>query len=303
MTQHSGPTPSTQPLPPSDDATRVRPGRGVTAETQQLPPTERGRLPFYSAVTCGSLLLALVIGVGGFLGVRSLGAGPSSPGASSPGASSPGASSPPVASETSSSTSGRQPSSAGDDEAGPSDADASPGPDADGAAADGAAADNSGAEVGGEMPEIPTGPEQAQPPGATVPFGAAEAEGYLEVTFGEVTWDAGEVIAEANMFNDPPREGHRYLLVTLEATYLGTGTFHAYVWASFEFVAEDGSVHQHTRLATPNYESGGHGQIRDGGSFSEEIVFEVPEGAPEQGHFVLNGFSRPTEEGTWVEAT
>lgn len=282
MTQDHGPTPPTQPLPPSDDATRVRLDRNVTAETQQLPPQERGRLPFYSAVACGSLVLALVIGIGGFLGVRSLSAGPSGP---------------PVASDTRSGTPEQQSSPDDPDGGGRGDADASPDHDSDDDAGD-----NADADPDGEMPETPTGSEQAQPQGATIAFDAAEAEGYVEVAFGEVTWDADEVIAEANMFNDPPREGHRYLMVALEATYRGNGTFHAYVWASFEYVAEDGSVHPHTRLVTPNHESGGHGQIRDGDAFSEEIVFEVPDDTAEGGHFVLNGFSQPTEDGTWVDA-
>lgn len=272
------PTPPTQPLPPSDDATRVRRDRTVTAETQPLLRQERGRLPFYSAVTCGSLVLALVIGIGGFLGVRGLNAGPS------------GA---PVASDTSPDAPGQQSE--------PTDPNASSGNATDAAAVgDGDAA--GGADRGDEMPEIPTGSEQIQPRGATIAFDAAEAEGYLEVTFGEVTWDADEVIAEANMFNDPPREGHRYLMVDLEATYRGSGTFHAYVWATFEYVAEDGSVHPHTRLVTPDYVSGGHGQLRDGDTFSEQIVFEAPDGSAEGGHFVINGFSQPTEDGTWVDA-
>lgn len=251
MTQDHGSTPPTQPLAPSDDATRVRPDRSVTAETQQLPPQERGRLPFYSAVACGSLVLAVVIGIGGFLGVRSLSAGPSDA---------------PVASDTSAGTPAQE------------------------------------SDPSGEEPEIPTGSERAQPQGAPVLYDVAEAEGHVEITVGEVTWDADEVIAEANMFNDPPRADHRYLMVALEVTYRGDGAFHAYVWASFEFVADDGSVHPHTRLVTPNYVSGGHGQLRDGDTISEEIVFEVPVDTAEGGHVVINGFSQPTEDGTWIEA-
>src|SRR5690625_5213286 len=81
MTQDPGATPSTPPmqaLPPLDDATRVRPDSTGGAGTQQLdPPAQhspaRGSLRFYAGVSCGSILLALVIGIGGFLGLRGLG--------------------------------------------------------------------------------------------------------------------------------------------------------------------------------------------------------------------------------------
>src|SRR5699024_12146697 len=48
------------------------------AGTQQLdPPAQhspaRGSLRFYAGVSCGSILLALVIGIGGFLGLRGFG--------------------------------------------------------------------------------------------------------------------------------------------------------------------------------------------------------------------------------------
>src|SRR5699024_1707241 len=99
----------------------------------------------------------------------------------------------------------------------------------------------------GERPEVPTGAQQAQPQGTTVPFDAPDAPGHLEVTFGEVSWDVDDLIAETNLFNDPPAEGNRYLMVTLEASYRGSGSFSAYVWARLEYVAEDGTVHAQKR--------------------------------------------------------
>src|SRR5690625_5777255 len=84
MTQDPGATPSTPPmqaLPPLDDATRVRPDSTGGAGTQQLdPPAQhspaRGSLRFYAGVSCGSTLLALVSGIGGFLGLRRFSTGP-----------------------------------------------------------------------------------------------------------------------------------------------------------------------------------------------------------------------------------
>ena len=91
-------------------------------------------------------------------------------------------------------------------------------------------------------------------------------------------------------------------MVTLEASYRGSGSFSAYVWARLEYVAEDGTVHAQKRIATPNHVSGGHGQLRDGQGFTEEIVFEVPADTPEGGHFVITEIGSPTEDGTWVDA-
>ena len=81
-------------------------------------------------------------------------------------------------------------------------------------------------------------------------------------------------------------------MVTLEASYRGSGSFSAY----------DGTVHAQKRIATPNHVSGGHGQLRDGQGFTEEIVFEVPADTPEGGHFVITEIGSPTEDGTWVDA-
>lgn len=281
MTQDPGPTPPTQPLRASDDATRVRPDSAGDTRTHPDDPPRRGQLRFYSGVACGSLLLALVIGIGGFLGLRQLG----------------GESGPAPAASSTAAGSGDEGTQPGQSGGGSPEVGAADGTDEADGADDGREADD-----GTDMPEIPTGAQDAQPAGTTVPFDASDSQGYLEVTFGEVVWDADAVIAEANIFNDPAAEDNRYLMVTLEASYRGSGSFTAYVWAKFEYVAEDGTVHPHRRIVTPNHVSGGHGQIRDGEDFTEEIVFEVPADAPEGGQFVIADPSAATEEGTWVDA-
>ena len=91
-------------------------------------------------------------------------------------------------------------------------------------------------------------------------------------------------------------------MVSLDASCRGSGSFAAHVWARLEYVAEDGAVHSQKRIATPDRVSGGHGQLRDGQGFSEEIVFEVPADTPEGGQFVIAEVGTPTEDGTWVDA-
>src|SRR5699024_6202442 len=138
-----------------------------------------------------------------------------------------------------------------------------PAPDGDSAPDPDSAPDRGTAADGeGETPEVPTGAQQAQPQGTTVPFDAPDAPRHLEVTFGEVRWDVDDPIADTNPFTAPRAERNRYLMVTPEARYRGSGSFSAYVRARLEHVAEDGTGHAQNRIATPNHVSGGHGQLR-----------------------------------------
>src|SRR5699024_7802166 len=57
---------------------------------------------------------------------------------------------------------------------------------------------------------------------ANQPFTLDDGEGgEIEVTFGNVDWDATEAIMDANQFNDEPGDGETYILVPVTVTYSG----------------------------------------------------------------------------------
>lgn len=67
---------------------------------------------------------------------------------------------------------------------------------------------------------IPAGTSSANP----VPLGAATTVGNWKLTVAGVTPDASAQVQAENMFNDPPAPDHQFFMVTVTATYLGTGS-------------------------------------------------------------------------------
>lgn len=60
-----------------------------------------------------------------------------------------------------------------------------------------------------------------------VPIGATRTIGDWEVSVVSVDLDAADAVAAENQFNDPPAEGHAFVMVGVSAKYVGTesGTF------------------------------------------------------------------------------
>lgn len=53
------------------------------------------------------------------------------------------------------------------------------------------------------------------------PLGSTVTQGDWAVTVNEVNLDANEVLADENLFNEPPAEGSTYIMVNLTAQYVG----------------------------------------------------------------------------------
>ncbi|MDN5820479.1 MAG: hypothetical protein L0H39_03220, partial [Brachybacterium sp.] len=155
------------------------------------------------------------------------------------------------------------------------------------------------------LDETPVGPDSAVPLGSTFPIRSTVLGGEVEVTVTAVDWDATEELHEANSFNEEPREGNRYLLLTVEGVYLGDGfdSVGAGNWIVVVYVAEDGTEYERSYRVTPHHDEliGQKGVDEDGG-FLAEFCFEVPEGLEAGGHFVLDDGIRDVDAGAWVEA-
>ncbi|QSB05691.1 hypothetical protein [Natronoglycomyces albus] len=58
-------------------------------------------------------------------------------------------------------------------------------------------------------------------PGSALPAGSTVEVGDWEVTLGDTVLDAAELVADENQFNDEAQEGHQFVLVAIDATYIG----------------------------------------------------------------------------------
>lgn len=89
-----------------------------------------------------------------------------------------------------------------------------------------------GGEVNVTAPEVaeeeavasPVESEESVPEGsrsAPYPLGSTVTQGDWAVTVNSVNLDANEVLADENLFNEPPSEGNTYIMVNLTAQYVG----------------------------------------------------------------------------------
>lgn len=72
--------------------------------------------------------------------------------------------------------------------------------------------------------------------GDTVPVGD------WEVTITSVNHDAEDEIMAENQFNDPPAEGRQFVMVSLDATYVGDDSGLAWIDLQFSFVTGSGNT-------------------------------------------------------------
>ena len=246
----------------------------LTAPTQRLPE-RRPRTGFYAAVGCLSVIAGLVLGVGGFFGVRAL----QDDGAA------------PLAGEHES------PASDGDPEP------AEPG----GAAEDEPAeqsTEDAAQPTGEPLADIPVGREQAVPFGTPFPLHPAKVEDEVEVAVTAVDWDATQEILDANSFTAEPGEGRRYVMFTIEGVHRGETPFDGgYAsWIQCAYAGPEDTIHRQVYVVTPRHDEDIEQVGADPGEeFVSELVIELSDDVPRGGHLVLFDAGQELEEGTWVE--
>ena len=246
----------------------------LTAPTQRLPE-RRPRTGFYAAVGCLSVIAGLLLGVGGFFGVRAL--------QDDGGA--------PVAGEHES------PASDGDPEP------AEPG----GAAEDEPAeqsTEDAAQPTGEPLADIPVGREQAVPFGTPFPLHPAKVEDEVEVAVTAVDWDATQEILDANSFTEEPGEGRRYVMFTLEGVHHGETPFDGgyAAWIQCAYVGPEDTIHRQVYVVTPRHDEDIEQVGADPGEeFVSELVIEMSDDVDRGGHFVLIDAGQELEEGAWIE--
>lgn len=246
----------------------------LTAPTQRLPE-RRPRTGFYAAVGCLSVIAGLVLGVGGFFGVRAL----QDDGAA------------PLAGEHES------PASDGDPEP------AEPG----GAAEDEPAeqsTEDAAQPTGEPLADIPVGREQAVPFGTPFPLHPAKVEDEVEVAVTAVDWDATQEILDANSFTAEPGEGRRYVMFTIEGVHRGETPFDGgyAAWIQCAYAGPEDTLHRQVYVVTPRHDEDIEQVGADPGEeFVSELVIEMSEDVDRGGHFVLIDAGQELEEGAWIE--
>lgn len=246
----------------------------LSAPTQRLPE-RRPRTGFYAAVGCLSVIAGLVLGVGGFFGVRAL----QDDGAA------------PLAGEHES------PASDGDPEP------AEPG----GAAEDEPAeqsTEDAAQPTGEPLADIPVGREQAVPFGTPFPLHPAKVEDEVEVAVTAVDWDATQEILDANSFTEEPGEGRRYVMFTIEGVHRGETPFDGgyAAWIQCAYAGPEDTLHRQVYVVTPRHDEDIEQVGADPGEeFVSELVIELSDDVPRGGHLVLFDAGQELEEGTWVE--
>lgn len=132
--------------------------------------------------------------------------------------------------------------------------------------------------------------------------GSTVTVGDWSVTVGATNLDASAEIAAENSFNDPPSDGHAFVMVPVDLTYLGEGSDTPWVSLSFTLVGGDGNVYDERCGVTPS-------SVRDisemfnGASASGNVCAEVAESALEGAAWrITESFSFDDAE-AWVALT
>lgn len=121
-----------------------------------------------------------------------------------------------------------------------------------------------------------------------LPLGTTAQVGDWEVALTAVNANANEAIAAANTFNEAPKEGSQYVLVTFKGKYVGedSGTF----WAdlSYKFYGSGGNTFDgpDSMAASPNPVSDA-GETFPGAEVAGDTLFEVPIDQIEGGAIIL----------------
>lgn len=124
----------------------------------------------------------------------------------------------------------------------------------------------------------------------------------VDVTVGEVDWDATEaVVAVPNMENPEPAAGNRYITVPLTLTYHGAEESVGGLLVLPSYVSGTGAEIQVATAIAPDYE-GYVATVEDGDTVSFEVVFEIPDADAETGHFTFVTFADFLAEPATVSA-
>ena len=131
---------------------------------------------------------------------------------------------------------------------------------------------------GVEAPSPETEPETETTVGSKenpVPAGDSMRLGDWTIEVVGFTADASDAIHRENQFNDKPKEGEQYVLVTLKETYEGNGSSDPYFDQTWALVSEDGTLYEEAGQVLPK-ELSSVGNVPGGVSGVGNVAFLVP---------------------------
>lgn len=126
--------------------------------------------------------------------------------------------------------------------------------------------------------------------------------GTLDVTIGEVNWDATDEVMGANEFNEEPGEGETYILVPVSMTYHGDGTSEPGFSLMVDYVTEGGNSYSDAGSVTPKSWID-VGTLHDGGTGEWEIGIVIPADQAKSGHFTVTPLLNFSADEVWVKAS
>ncbi|HEX7352625.1 hypothetical protein [Brachybacterium sp.] len=288
-----------QQQPPQQPGTQ-HPPLAAGQEWQSAPTTPqqagqggqggRGKGPILVAVGCGLLILVLVLALVGFFGVRALMGDDDS------------ADRPSASQEESPAEGATDP-----EEAPPEEDPAEEATEQEPAEEETTEEETTEEETTEPEPtegEVAAGEENAVPAGTVVTLPELEGfEGSLDISIGDVNWDAADWVDEQNSHNPKPTDQGKYIMVKAEVTYHGPDTFTSFAFRPLDYVAEDGTPYEDAGVVTPDTTN--TLDLKDGQSGTMHFVFMMPKDTPESGHFVISDRITVDEalvEGQWIEA-
>jgi hypothetical protein len=107
-----------------------------------------------------------------------------------------------------------------------------------------------------------------------IPLGQEAQVGDWKVKVVGVTLDATRAVLDENMFNNPPDSGSEYVLVSIEASYVGQESSTFWIDMLYSFVGSDGKVFGLAAAVAPDSITNA-GEASSGGSISGNLVFMV----------------------------
>lgn len=126
--------------------------------------------------------------------------------------------------------------------------------------------------------------------------------GTLDVTVGEVDWDATDAVMEESSSNTEVSENQTYILVPVTVTYHGDGTAEPLLLLIMEYHSDAGGVYSDDGALTPQsrvYVD----TLSDGDSATWDYGIIVPKDEVEAGRFAVSALFDFAADSTWVAAT
>lgn len=115
------------------------------------------------------------------------------------------------------------------------------------------------------------------PAGSVATLGAGGGE--VQVQIGEITWDANQIIADENQFNDPAPEGSTYVIIPITVTNVDVEDgITPWLDLSIEYVTPDGNTLEKAMVVGPDALSDVR-ELFDGASGTGNLVYLM---TPEQ---------------------